>query len=262
MRALVTGASGFVGSHAVEALRAAGHDVVGVGRADGDLAEAGVAERLVSVHAPEVVVHLAGAVGKPDSAATIRDNTLAAALVAEACSALGTRLVHGSTTSVLDGRTLYALTKRWAEESVARFSPTAAVARLVYPYGPGGGVPTQMLERALARDRVVVHRGSVRSFCWVGDVARAIVLLAESDLVGAVDVGRDDDPRTLREVAELACRVAGADPGLIEEVPPPGGPTSVDRLDTEPLRVLGWRPEVELEDGLRRTLDWLASARR
>ena len=46
MRILVTGGRGFLGSHVDRALREAGHDVVALGRADGDLAEAGEAERL------------------------------------------------------------------------------------------------------------------------------------------------------------------------------------------------------------------------
>ncbi len=261
MRVLVTGARGFLGPHVVEALQAAGHDVAAVGREDGDLAESGLAERLLAVHAPAAVVHLAAAVGKPDTAATVRDNVVATALVAEACARAGARVVLGSTTSAVDGAGLYALSKRWSEEAASHFRPDATVLRFHFPYGPGGSAATAMLERALRGERVPVHRGSVRSWCWVGDAARAAVLLLEAATPGAFDVGRDDDPRTLRETAELACRVAGADPALIEEVEPPGGPTRPRPLDTRGLRELGWRPEVELEEGLRLTLDGLASAR-
>ena len=54
--------------------------------------------------------------------------------------------------------------------------------------------------------------------------------------------------------------MSGAPESLIEIVDPPSGPAlALEKLDVEPLRELGWRPEVELEDGVRRTLDWLLS---
>lgn len=116
-----------------------------------------------------------------------------------------------------------------------------------------------MLRQALDRERIVVYDGWTRSFCFAGDAARAVVLLLEE--TGTWDVGRDDDPRPLLEVARLACRVAGAPEDLIDLVPPPAGPVNVERLDLDRLSALGWRPEVELEDGMRRTLDWLLSPR-
>ena len=92
----------------------------------------------------------------------------------------------------------------------------------------------------------------------LGDAARAVVLLL--DRPGAWDIGRDDEPRSLEEVARLACRLSGAPESLIELVDPPVGPAPVlEELDVEPLRALGWQPTVELDDGMRRTLDWLSS---
>ena len=52
MRVLVTGGRGFIGAHVCDALRDAGHEAVALGRVDGDLAEAGVAERLLAEHGP------------------------------------------------------------------------------------------------------------------------------------------------------------------------------------------------------------------
>ena len=79
---------------------------------------------------------------------------------------------------------------------------------------------------------------------------------------GAWDIGRDDDLRTLEDVARLACRVAGAPEALIEMVDPPPGPAPVlERLEVEPLQTLGWRPQVSLEDGLRATWEWTTQPR-
>src|SRR5919201_771627 len=63
MKTLVTGAGGFVGSHLVDRLEAAGHDVFSARRADYDLTHWEDAERLLQDAAPERVFHLAGEVG-------------------------------------------------------------------------------------------------------------------------------------------------------------------------------------------------------
>ena len=61
-------------------------------------------------------------------------------------------------------------------------------------------------------------------------------------------------------IAQLACRLADAPEELIEVVDPPAGPApTLGRLDLAGLHELGWKPAVELEDGMRRTLEWLSS---
>ena len=71
-------------------------------------------------------------------------------------------------------------------------------------------------------------------------------------------MGRDDDLRSLEEVAILACSTADADESLVELADPPVGYAQlIESLDTDRLRSLGWRPEVGLEDGIRSTLDRL-----
>jgi nucleoside-diphosphate-sugar epimerase len=252
---LVTGGRGFLGGHVCEALSAAGHEAVPLGRADGDLAEPGTFERLLDEHRPDAVVHLAAVMPGDDRLA---QNAPITELVARACAARGIRLLHGSTTSVYADETSYADSKR-ASEAVAG---DATLLRFAFPYGPGqrrGAIPT-MLRQALAREPIVVYRGWTRSFCFAADAARAVVLLLDANATGAHDVGRDDDPRTLLEIAQLACRLAGAPAELIDVVDPPAGPAPVlGRLDLRGLHELGWRPEVELEDGMGRTLEWLSS---
>jgi len=261
LRLLVTGATGFLGAQVVPELERRGHDVVGVGRRDGDLAEPGSAERLLDAHAPDAVVHLAAVVGRlvgdEDPAATIRANVTAAALVARACATRPTRLAYGSTTDVTAPQNLYAWTKRWGEEATLLFVPDALLLRIGMPYGPGKGAIPNMLRQALARERIPVHRGEVRSWCWAGDTAAAIARLLESGSEGAWNVARDDDPRTMREAAELACRLTDAPADLIDEIEPPHG-SAPQVVSSEPLRALGWSPQVELDEGMRRVLTSMA----
>jgi nucleoside-diphosphate-sugar epimerase len=250
MRVLVTGGRGFIGSHVVTALRESGHEAVALGRTDGDLAGPGVAARLLDRHAPDVVVHLAAVMPGDERLA---QNASITGLVAAACSERGVALFHGSTTSVYADETPYADSKRASEIAAG----VATLLRFHFPYGPAqrrGAIPT-MLRQALAGEAVVVYRGWERSFCFVGDAAAAVVLLVERGADGAWDVGRDDDRRSLLDVARLACAAVGASERLVEVVEPPPGPALVlESLDTAPLRELGWLPRVELEDGLRRTL--------
>jgi dTDP-glucose 4,6-dehydratase len=255
VKVLVTGGRGFLGSHVCTALREAGHDPVPLCRADGDLAEQGTIERLLDEHAPDVVVHLAA--GMPGDE-RLEENAPIAELVAAAC-ADRIPLFHGSSTAVYYDETPYAETKRASEEAAGE----ATILRFHYPYGPHmrrGAIPT-MLRQALAGEPVVAYRGWLRSFCFAGDAAEAVALLVERGEHGDWDVGRDDDLRSLEEVALLVCAAAGADESLVELAEPPEGyALLIESLDTERLRSLGWRPRTPLEDGIRSTLDWIREA--
>jgi dTDP-glucose 4,6-dehydratase len=256
VKVLVTGGRGFLGTHVCAALREAGHEPVPLGRADGDLAERGTIERLLGEHAPDVVVHLAA--GMPGDE-RLEENAPIAGLVAAAC-ADRIPLFHGSTTAVYHDDTPYAETKRASEEVAGE---DATILRFHYPYGPQmrrGAIPT-MLRQALTGEPVVAYRGWLRSFCFAVDAAEAVAILVSHEERGDWDVGRDDDLRSLEEVALLVCAAAEADESLVELADPPEGyALVVESLDTERLRSLGWRPRVPLEDGIRSTLDWLREA--
>jgi nucleoside-diphosphate-sugar epimerase len=135
--------------------------------------------------------------------------------------------------------------------------------RFSMPYGPGHppgygrAAITNFIWNAMERQPITVHRGSERSWCWIGDTVRGARLVLESGLGGAWNVGRDDIPTPMVEVAELACELAGAPRDLVVEIDPPTQQTVVKRLAADKLRTLGWQPEVELEEGMRRTLEWL-----
>lgn len=253
---VVTGGRGFLGTHVCSALREAGHEPVPLGRAEGDLSEPGTIERLLDAHGPDLVVHLAAVMPGDER---LGQNAPITERVTAACSDRDLPLFHGSTTAVYSDETPYADSKRASEEAAGE----ATILRFHYPYGPQqrrGAIPT-MLRQALAREPVVAYRGWARSFCFARDTAEAVAILVEHGERGDWDVGRDDDLRSLQEVAALACAAADADESLVELADPPDGYAPVAAaLDTERLRSLGWRPETTLEDGIRATLDWLREA--
>jgi nucleoside-diphosphate-sugar epimerase len=79
------------------------------------------------------------------------------------------------------------------------------------------------------------------------------------DFEGIFNVGREDAAVSMRRVAEIACDLTGASYDLIQEIDAPANQTVVKRLSTKKIRGIGWEPEVELEEGMRNTLEWLRS---
>jgi len=283
MRILVTGADGFLGRHLCADLFQAKHGVHGIDRDAGDLTIQGVADSLIGAWCPEVVVHLAAAVGRvlseDDIERTIRTNVLATAHVARACARAGARLVYVSTSEIYgdqgervceeDGPTvlphnLYGLTKRWGEEVARLYAPVGLqVIRPSMPYGPGLPVGRgraaicNMLWQAETRQQITVHRGGVRAWCWVGDTVRGFRMVIESGEPGAWNVGRDDEFTSMLGIAEIACEIAGAPLSLIQEVEAPANQTLVKRLSMAKLRGLGWEPTVSIREGMKRTYEFV-----
>lgn len=281
MRILVTGAQGFIGRNLVPELIGAGHMVTGVDIADGDLTQKGVIERLIVAATPEVVIHLAGLVGRlfgeTDPEATIRANTLSTLYVAQACSAVNVRLAYASTSEAFGDHgdklvsedvhgvlpyNLYGLSKRWAEEVATLYKSTGLqIFRLSMPYGPGlpagrgRAALVTFLWQAIHREPLTVHRGGRRCWCWIGDSVRGIRMVVEDSGLGVWTIGRDDNEMSMLDVANVACTLAGAPHNLITLVNPPDNQTVVKRLETKRLRDIGWQPEVGLMEGMRRTYE-------
>lgn len=114
-----------------------------------------------------------------------------------------------------------------------------------------------MLWQAHHRLPITVHVDAERSWCWVGDTVRGIRLALEQPDAGVFNVGRDDDPRSMLEIAQLACKIAGASDALITEVEPPDRLIPVKRIRMDRLRGLGWSPMVDIENGMAQTYYWL-----
>ena len=286
MRVAITGVEGFIGSWLKKDLEQNGHEVYGIdieGENSVDLLGENNFKNWIEEVKPDICYHLAAQVGRlfveKDVVHTVRQNSEVTTIVAKWCGELGIRLAYVSTSEVYgdqghnicfeDGElklphNLYGLSKRWGEEVAQLFAPkNLVIARLSMPYGPG--VPPGMGRRAMdtmlwqANNNlpINVHIDSERSWCWVGDTVRGLRMIIEKEEGGIYNIGRDDDYRTMQEIAEMACDLADAPRTLINMIPAPSKQTVVKKLSTDKIRSLGWKPTVELEEGILKVWDWV-----
>jgi dTDP-glucose 4,6-dehydratase len=119
----------------------------------------------------------------------------------------------------------------------------------------GRAIPTFLRQALQDRPITVFGDGSqTRSFCFVSDLVRGMIALAESGYHQPVNVGNPNE-FTLLELAEAVVEVTGSRSEIVFEALPTDDP-QVRQPDIALAReILGWEPEVELRDGLRRTID-------
>lgn len=150
------------------------------------------------------------------------------------------------------------------------FGLPVALTRCANLYGGGDLnlsrlVPEAVLAALAGRSPVIRSDGTPqRDFLYVEDAVAAYLavcdLLAEDPGAAggeAFNAGAGE-PRSVREVVELVCRVAGTDVGPdVRGTGTPPGEISRQWVDSTKLRLAtGWEPRVELEEGLRRTVAW------
>jgi len=243
-----------------------------------------------AVAGAEVVFHLAAQIAIPYSYVNPRDfvevNAVGSLNVAQAALAAGVeRVLHTSTSEVygaartvpitedhpLEPQSPYAASKVAADKLMDSFHRSfdlpVAVVRPFNTYGPHQSaraiLPT-IISQALAGPGL--RLGSLhprRDMTFVEDTAAAFIAVAEADdrVVGrTVQLGTGVDV-SIGELVELVGSLLGkeltveTDPARVR---PPN--SEVERLISDPAlaaELAGWRPTVELRDGVARTIAWI-----
>jgi dTDP-glucose 4,6-dehydratase len=161
-------------------------------------------------------------------------------------------------------RGVYDEAKRYAEAMAMAYhgqqGVDTAIARIFNTYGPrmrpndGRAVPTFVRQALEGKPLTVFGDGTqTRSFCYVDDLIRGLVLLAESGEHLPVNIGNPAE-FTLNELAETVLRITGSKSETIHEALPVDDPQVRQPDITRARQLLGWEPEIELEEGLRRML--------
>ena len=161
-------------------------------------------------------------------------------------------------------RGVYDEAKRYAEALTMAYhrqqGVNTSIARIFNTFGArmrpndGRAIPTFLRQALETRPVTVFGDGSqTRSFCYVDDLIRGLILLAESDEHLPVNLGNPDE-KSLLELADAVIRLTGSSSQIVFESLPVDDPQVRQPDITRAKQLLGWEPEVELETGLRRTL--------
>ena len=161
-------------------------------------------------------------------------------------------------------RGVYDEAKRYAEALTMAYhrqqGVDTGIVRIFNTYGPrmrandGRALPTFVRQALAGKPVTVFGDGSqTRSFCYVDDLIRGLVQLAESKEALPVNLGNPDE-KTLLELAETIIRLTESSSEIVFQALPVDDPQVRQPDITRATQLLGWEPEVELEDGLRRTI--------
>jgi dTDP-glucose 4,6-dehydratase len=162
-------------------------------------------------------------------------------------------------------RGVYDEAKRYAEALTMAYhrqqGVDTSIVRIFNTYGArmrphdGRAIPTFLRQALTDRPITIFGDGTqTRSFCYVDDLIRGIIVLAESGEHYPVNIGNPDE-FTLLELAEAVIAVTGSRSETVYEALPTDDPKQ-RRPDISRARdLLGWEPTVSLREGLQRTID-------
>jgi nucleoside-diphosphate-sugar epimerase len=286
---MLTGATGFVGRHALAALAQAGHEVHAVARRRGAEA-AGViwheadllaGSEVVEEVRPEVLVHLAWYAEHAklwSSVESVRWVEASLALLRAFAAAGGQRAVMAgscaeyewsretySESAPLRPSTLYGAAKHGLHVVAGAYAQQAGVSlawgRVFFLYGPFEAparfVPS-IVQPLLRGEPAPMTEGTQRrDFMHAADAGAAFAALADSEVTGAVNIASGRELR-LRELAqEIARRIDGERLLQVGARPMPEGEPPALLADVRRLREeVGWVPAIELGDGLDGVIAW------
>ena len=206
--------------------------------------------------------------------------------VAEMAIAKGARLIQASTSEVygepqvhpqpeeywgnvnpIGPRSVYDESKRYAEAMLGAYHRMGlldvGIVRIFNTYGPrlhatDGRVVSNFVHQALSGKPLSVYGTGkqTRSFCYVGDLVRGIFALADKrGELGPVNLGNPQEI-TVLELAQIVGDLTGVSVSLEYSDLPTDDPTQRKPDITRAQELLGWEPQVDLREGLLRTIEW------
>jgi nucleoside-diphosphate-sugar epimerase len=292
-RVLVTGARGFLGAHCLPALLERGYEVHAlssrlVAAANGicwhqvDLLQSAEVRNVLTDVRPTHLLHLAWETTPPKywtSPANVQWLEASLNLLRMFAEGAGERVVCAGTCGEYDWQygycrehltplrpsTLYGTCKLALSQVLASWETVAEIstawARLFFMYGPGSHpsrFPSPVISallKGLPAD--CSHGRQVRDYLYVGDAAKALAALVDTDVRGPVNIG-SGKPLALRELIDGVVQQTGCGElvrwGAVKS-PVDEAPFVV--ADTTRLRMeVGWQPQIDLATGLHKTIQW------
>jgi UDP-glucose 4-epimerase len=295
MKVLVTGGSGFIGSHVVDVLAARGHEPVIFDRVRSPHHERGTVETVIgdatdidllaaAMDGCDAVVHLAAMADvnhvqqDPEGAERANARATLAVLQAARTTAVG-RVVYGSTiwvysdcpedavdeeTRLVMPRHLYTATKLAGElycRSYAElYGVEYTILRFGIPYGPRARDATVLaafVNRALAGEAMTVagDGGQGRRFVYVEDLADGVERSLAPQAAGRVYNLAGSETTTILEIARTVRDLVG-DAEIVHTEARAGDFGGKEVSSDRALAELGWRPVTPFAEGARRYVEW------
>ena len=215
---------------------------------------------------------------------TVQTNVMGALNMLEIARRMGARILQASTSEVYGDpavhpqvesywgnvnptgpRACYDEGKRVAETLMSDYHRQAKVdiriARIFNTYGPrmaenDGRVVSNFILQALRGEPITLYGTGeqTRSFCYVDDLVDGLIRLMDADgITDPVNLGNPGE-FTMRQLAEMVCRLCGSSSDIVMRPLPQDDPTR-RRPDISWARaLLGWQPHIPLEEGLTRTI--------
>jgi dTDP-glucose 4,6-dehydratase len=167
-------------------------------------------------------------------------------------------------------RSVYDEAKRFTEAVTMAYrryhNVDTHIVRIFNTYGPrmqlndGRVVPNFMKQALRGEDLTVYGDGNqTRSFCYVSDEIDGFLRLSKSDEHLPVNIGNPNE-FTILECAQLVIKVVGSKSRIRYEPLPQDDPKQRQPDITKARQLLGWEPKIDLETGLRLSLDYFKKA--
>jgi len=167
-------------------------------------------------------------------------------------------------------RSVYDEAKRFTEAVTMAYrryhKVDTRIVRIFNTYGPrmqlnDGRVIPNFMKQAMLGEPITVYGDGrqTRSFCYVSDEIDGFMRLAKSDEPLPVNIGNPNE-FTILECAQMVLKVTGSKSQLRHEALPQDDPKQRRPDITKARQLLGWEPKIDLETGLRRSLDYFRQA--
>jgi dTDP-glucose 4,6-dehydratase len=196
-------------------------------------------------------------------------------LLASTSECYGDPLVHPQTeeywgnVNPIGPRGVYDEAKRFAEAMTMAYHRyhkiDTKIVRIFNTYGPrmrlkDGRVVPAFIGQALKGEPITIfgNGSQTRSFCFVSDLIDGIYKLSQGDFHEPVNIGNPLE-LTIKEFGERIVRLVGSKSTLIYQPLPTDDPKQRRPDITRARQRLGWEPKVELEDGLKQTIEYFKS---
>tara|TARA_Y100000310_G_scaffold345815_1_gene470397 strand:- start:11424 stop:12332 length:909 start_codon:yes stop_codon:yes gene_type:complete len=289
-KVLVTGATGFMGRHLVERLLKEGADVhaivengklEGVNVYIGDITDAGFVKRVVDESEPKVVYHLAALINRnPDNEEKImnvnkvgtfnlldslKGKSVNSFVFVSTAEVYGDNVVPFKEDMNKRPTSVYSLSKDEAENICFDFYENSGVLitiiRPVVAYGPGqtGNMFIPSLVRSLIQgNKFEMTKGEqTRDFVYVDDVVEGMIKSSlTKGAIGEVINICSGKEHILRKVSEIIYDLINNGKVVYDQSYRKKEQMRYFGDNSKAKRILGWEPKIDLEEGLRRTVEW------